>query len=94
LGALSGQGLGVARSQRREGPPRAVRACPPAWPWPSGRRGGSGSAGKAGCPCGWRGRPGQCGVPARSLWRPRGSGALGATVTTWSWRWCRAREDL
>ena len=36
MGALSGQGLGVARSQRREGSPRAVRAWPPAWPCPSG----------------------------------------------------------
>jgi len=33
-------------------------------------------------------------VPGRSLWRLHGSGALGATVTAWSWRWCRAWEDL
>jgi hypothetical protein len=45
-----------------------------------------------GCPCGWRGRPGQCAAfrPARCEIL-MASGASTASALTWPWRW-RARQ--
>jgi hypothetical protein len=89
------------------GSPRADRAWPLAWPSPSGPPGrqrlrAQGWVPKMlsaerlerifGCPCGWRGRPGQC-----AAFQPRrcdiftASGPSGAGTSAWPWCW-RARQ--